>query len=394
MKMLAISPRIPEEGKKGDQVLSFNRLSYLARNHHIYLICFGDSERDFEAKLKLESVGISVELIRWSNLSAVFNILRYALDTNTPLQCALFESVAFQKAVQSAIVEFKPVVIYAVTIRALGNIFSYRVPLFVDLIDSMALNFSRRVSMASGLKRFVLNLEYQRLKYYEKKIAQLARCSFVVSAIDQKVIGSEKVKVLPLGVEGRIFFKNSDARLTPIVIFTGNMNYKPNVDAILWFYRYCWDELKLSMPGIQLVIAGGNPASAVVALRADKTVTVTGRVPSLATVINTARVSIAPMQSGSGMQFKILEAMACGVPVVSTTLGLGDIGAKIGSDLLLADTADSFIKSVLSLLQSDELRTKIGNAGWKYVNEHHTWDAVNADFEKSILSTLTTINSC
>lgn len=386
MKILAISLRIPEDSKKGDQVLSFHRLSYLARNHQIQLVCFGDSKRDLEAKRKLESNGISVELVRWNKLEAAVNVLRLTLDASTPCQCALFQSGNFQKAVQAALVGFKPDAAYAVTIRALGNLGAYSGPLFVDMVDSMALNFSRRVTMARGLKRAALNLEYERVREYEKQVAQQASRSFVVSRIDQEVIGSDRVGVIPLGIDGRQFFKNPDGRTDPVVVFTGNMNYKPNVDAVLWFYRYCWDKVRFALPSSQLVIAGSNPTSEVVALRADKTVTVTGRVPSLAALINAARVSIAPMQSGSGMQFKILEAMACGVPVVASTLGIGDIGAEIDKDFLLADTPDSFVQAVLSLLQSEELRVGIGAAGMRYVNEHHTWDALNANFEQSIIA--------
>ena len=132
------------------------------------------------------------------------------------------------------------------------------------------------------------------------------------------------------------------------------------------------------------MIAGSNPTSDITALQSDTSVTVTGRVPSLASVINAARVSIAPMQSGSGMQFKILEAMACGVPVVVSTLGLGDIAAEINKDFLLADTPDSFVQAILSLLQSEELREKIGNAGLQFVKQHHAWDMLNANFEQSI----------
>ena len=386
MKILAISPRIPEDGKKGDQVLSFHRLSFLARNHQIKLICFGDNEKDFEAKLKLESIGISVEFIRWNKMVAAFNLLRATLDVDTPFQCALFQSFAFQKAIHAALSEFSPDAIYAVTIRALGNICSYSGPLFLDLVDSMALNFSRRVEMASGLKRIVLKCEYERVVEYEKKVAQLAERSFVVSSIDQKIIGSNKVDVIPLGIDGRQFYKNADGYQNPVVIFTGNMNYKPNVEAVMWFYKNCWNKVKSAVPDIRLVIAGSDPTAEIIALRADKSLSVTGRVPSLATLINKALVSIAPMQSGSGMQFKVLEAMACGVPVVTTSLGLGGIGAKVGKNILLADTADSFVSAVLSLLQSIDLRTEIGNAGWQYVNEHHTWDALNTDFEKSILA--------
>lgn len=388
MKILAISPRIPEDGKKGYQVLSFHRLAYLARKHQIKLFCFGDVNKDFEAKRKLESLGISVELIQWKKTVAVANAMLAIFKPEAAFQCALFESAHFQKVFQSILFEFKPDAVYAVTIRALGNVGSYGGPIFVDLVDSMALNFSRRIDMASGLKRFVLNMEYERVKEYEKKVAQRANRSFVVSSIDQKVIGSDKVGVIPLGIDGQQFFMNSDGRAEPVVIFTGNMNYKPNVDAVLWFYRHCWNKLKLALPECRLVIAGSNPTNEVVALRSDNTVTVTGRVASLAALINAALVSIAPMQSGSGMQFKILEAMACGVPVVATTLGLGDIKAEVGKDFLLADTANLFVDAVLSLLQYQELRLKIGNAGRHYVNLNHTWDALNAEFEASTIATL------
>ncbi|CAM8365444.1 RfaG Glycosyltransferase [Candidatus Methylopumilus universalis] len=388
MKILAICSRIPECGKKGDQVLSFHRLSYLALNHKIKLVCFGDAEIDSEAKSHLESFGISVELIPWNKLVAFCNALLAVFKPESPFQCALFESACFQNAFKTLLYEFKPDIVYAVTIRALGNIGLYKGPLFVDLVDSMALNFSRRMDMAYGLKYFLLSIEYERVKKYEKKVTQNANRSFVVSSIDQKIIGGDRVSSLPLGVDGREFFKSNNRQLEPVIIFTGNMNYKPNVDAVLWFYQYCWIKLKHTIPNIRFVVAGANPTSAILALRADNSVNVMGRVPSIAILINSARVSIAPMQSGSGMQFKILEAMACAVPVVSTTLGLGDIGAKVGHDILLADTPDFFVKAIISLLKSEELQKKIGNAGWQYVNEHHTWDALNADFEKSITTLL------
>ena len=90
----------------------------------------------------------------------------------------------------------------------------------------------------------------------------------------------------------------------------------------------------------------------------------------------------------SQRRIKILEAMACSVPVVATSMGLGDIGAKAGKDILISDTSDSFVESVLLLLKSDDLHAKIGDSGFQYVNKHHTWDALNAKFESFIISTL------
>jgi glycosyltransferase involved in cell wall biosynthesis len=388
MKILAISPRIPEIGKKGDQVPSFHRLTYLSRNHQIKLICFGDAIKDFEAKLKLESFGISVDLIQWNKSEAVTHMLRAIFNSELAFQCALFESASFKKAFQNRVFDFKPDAVYAVTIRVLRNIDPYSGPLFVDMIDSMALNFSRRIDMAGGLKRVMLKLEYFRVKGFEKSFAQRATRSFVVSSIDQKMIGSDKVGVIPLGVDGQQFFKEAESCRKPVIIFSGNMNYKPNVDAVLWFYHNCLHRLIYELPECHLVIAGGNPAAEILSLRQDKAVTVTGHVPSIAALINAARVSIAPMQSGSGMQNKILEAMACGVPVVTTSLGLGDIKAEVGNDLLVADTAQSFVDGVLSLLQSNELHSKIGNSGWYYVKHQHNWDVLNAEFEAQVIDAL------
>jgi glycosyltransferase involved in cell wall biosynthesis len=388
MRILAISVRIPEDGKKGDQVLSFHRLSYLSLEHTIKLICFGSRDADADALAKLEELGISVQLIPWNKFVAGLNMLTAALNSLLPFQCALFKSGPYKLAVAQELALVKPDAVYAVMIRALVNLPPSGVPLFVDMVDSMGLNFSRRASSERGLRRMAFDIECRRVSAYEVNVAQQATLSFVVSKVDQKYIGHVKVKALPLGINGHEFFKQSDGGLEPAIVFTGNMNYKPNVDAVLWFYEQCWAKLKLAAPSLHWVVAGSNPTADVLALRVDKSITVTGRVPSLAAVINAARLSIAPMQSGSGMQFKILEAMACGVPVVTTSLGLGDIAAKPDQDVILADTADEFVQSIVNMLGSPDLRQRIGEAGLRYVNSHHTWDALNAEFEWSTFASI------
>lgn len=386
MKILAISPRIPADGRKGDQILSFNRLAHLAQSHCIHLICFGLENEDLFAKQQLESIGIHVTIINWSKIQAAFSVLKNIFNTDKPFQCALFESPAFRRAIASALVNFNPEAIYAVTIRALGNLDEYNAPLFVDMVDSMALNFYRRVKSANGAERFALNVEYQRVMEYERQVAQNATRSFVVSCVDKEMIGCEKIDVIPLGIDMRKFFRHPDGKSDPIVAFTGNMSYKPNIDAVLWFYNNCWKQLQQAIPSVQFLIAGSNPKPEIIALRSVSNITVTGRVSSLATVLNSSRVSIAPMQSGSGMQFKILEAMACGVPVVASSLALGGMEALVSVDIMLADTPDTFTDVIISLLKSASLRTKIGDAGLRYVQSNHSWDAINKQFEQTLLS--------
>jgi len=386
MKILAISGRIPAVDRNGDQVISYFRLTHLARNNEIELICFGDRAipEDAAAVCALEKLGIVVHLIRWSKLAAAIQVLKAVPDRNMPFQCAYFRSASFRKAYQDVFDRFRPDALYAVMIRILPNAADYQGHLFVDMVDSMGLNFGRRATMEKGLKGRLLAMEAQRVDAYEKKIAQRADRCFVVSSIDQQAIGSDHVGVLPLGIDMQRFNKPDEPTTAPLIAFTGNMFYQPNVDAILWFAEHCWPAIKAAVPGVRLVVVGNRPQPSVVALgKEDPSIEVMGRVPSVAAVLKTAAVAVAPMRSGSGMQFKILEAMACGVPVVATTIGQGDIGCVAGSDIVVSDNGDDFAREVIALLGSAPLRARIGNAGFHYVQEHHSWDAINQQFVRA-----------
>lgn len=381
MKILAVSVRVPEQGKKGDQVLSYHRLKYLSKMHTIKLICFGSYVEDAKAIENLSALGITVQLIPWSKFSAIKNILLNIFFSDLPFQCALFKSAAFNDAVKDSVLNFKPDAVYAVLIRILINLPANNLPLFIDMVDSMGLNFSRRLTNERGPKKVALGIELRRVSSYENAMANMATLSFVVSKIDQEFIGSNKVKALPLGIDSIEIFDDVIHHNPPSIVFSGNMNYRPNIDAVLWFNEHCWERLKEAFPDLCWIIAGSNPSREILALKEDRDIKVTGQVSSLTTVISSALLSIAPMQSGSGMQFKILEAMNCGVPVVTTSLGLGDISAVPDRDVIVADDPNDFVQAVSDLLNSPQRCKIIGGNGKAFVNLNHTWDALNEKFE-------------
>jgi len=388
VRILAISPCVPAECMRGYQVLSFYRLLHLSRKHQILLVCFGHTAEDVDSMNRLKSLGVTVQMVRWRPFVAVASMFLAMFNISKPFQCALYESPEYRDAVATAIAQFQPDLIYGITIRSLGNITKNDIPLVLDMVDSMALNLSRRRDLANSLTRVAISAEYKRIHKCEREITGRALCSFVVSKHDKEFIKDENVKVLPLGIDTSIFTKDPDESLDPTVSFTGNMFYTPNVDAVMWFYRFCWRELRLAVPGVRLIIAGNNPRREVSNLALEDGVTVTGHVESMASILNQSRLSIAPMQSGSGMQFKILEAMACGIPVVTTSIGLGDIAAVNGRDILVADTPDTFTQAVISLLQSQAMRERIGIASVQFVERNHSWHALNDSFEQTILSAL------
>jgi polysaccharide biosynthesis protein PslH len=385
MKILLLSTRIPAPEKKGDQVIAWFRATHLARTHQVEIVCFGDASNpdDLSAKQRLEEAGITVHLVRWTRSEAFLQLLRALPDPRMPLQSAWFRSSSFQRVAKETERRMAPDALYAVLIRILPNL-DYEgrtLPLYIDMVDSMDLNFSRRAELAGGLKRWLLNIERSRVSRAERRAAAAARCSFVVSHIDRDAIGSEKVEVIPLGIDFERFKKKPSPKSSPVVVFTGTMSYQPNIDAVQWFVQHCWTAIKSAVPGVQLVIAGSNPNAAVSAhAQKDPAITVTGRVPSVAAIINSATIAIAPMQSGSGMQFKILEAMACAIPVVTTVLGLGDIDARPNKELLTADTSQEFSQAVIRLLSEKELATTIGENGMHYVHRNHNWNTLNQRF--------------
>lgn len=383
MKLLAVCARIPAAKNNGDQVLSYHRLAFLAQKHAVQVLCFApDNDDDFD-KRELEALGIIVHTVPWRLADALWFCLMALFDSAVPLQCGFYTSHALRREFHKILQDFNPDAVYAVTVRPLCNIGTAKKPLYVDLVDSMGLNFSRRRDAARGLKKALYAVESKRVLDYERKIAQQSTRSFVVSDLDRIYIGEDNVSVLPLGIDLSHFQKNHAFDQDPIVIFSGNMFYQPNVEAVLWFVSCCWEAVKTLVPDARLVIAGSNPTQSIKDLALDDRITVTGRVESMAAVLNASQVAIAPMQSGSGMQFKVLEAMSCAVPVVATTIGLGDIKAMANQEILIGDTPEAIVKLVVFLLKDPSKRVKVGEAGYRYVLANHQWDVINERFSSA-----------
>lgn len=383
MKVLMIAGRIPSENTKGDQLVSFNRVKYyLSQNFDIKIICYGNeqNELDYSYSKKLRDMGAEIKLIKINRIEALINLC-ISFTSKLPFQCAIYQSSAFKKEIQQSISSFTPSFLHFITIRYYENKPKTSLPIFIDMIDSMALNFSRRIENSKGLMRLILAEEYDRVLNYEKKAANSASHSFVVSAADKDFIQSSKVTSLPLGVDTKKFRPNKNFKKNLSIVFTGNMSYQPNIDAVMWFVNNCYKGIKKEFPNINFNIVGNNPHNTIVKLSInDKSIKVLGRVDSIADHLNNSICSIAPMRSGSGMQFKILEAMACGIPVVCSTIGLGDIKAIKDRDILVYDCPSDFTHGVIGLLKSKELQERIGDSGLQYVMQNHKWKSVNENF--------------
>jgi len=370
MKILFLTPRIPYPPLKGDQAIAYNRLRTLGAKHDITLLTFVSGNDDPRAEEALRPYCSRIIKVPHPKWKVFWNLMSRGVWSKLPLQVLYYRSSSFQKAVNE-LLEEEFDLIHTIMLRLLPYVERQRKPVLLECIDSMQLNLSRQVEVTTGLRRWVYREELRRMRAYEPTVDEHVEQVIFVSPIDAKASGSRKTLVLPLGVE---VHPPVEPCQRPIVVFSGNMGYSPNIIAAEWFVRNCWAAVREAVPNATFRVLGGNPGPSILEMRNIPGVEILGHVDNMMSAISEAAVSVAPMQSGSGMQFKILEAMACGLPVVATSLGLGAIRATSGTEVLIADDKEMFSKTVINLLRNPNLRATIGGYARSFVETFHTWD--------------------
>jgi glycosyltransferase involved in cell wall biosynthesis len=185
---------------------------------------------------------------------------------------------------------------------------------------------------------------------------------------------ADRVVTVPNGVDLDYFHPAGARSQAETVLFTGKMSYHANEAAALRLGRAIMPRVWRDYPNARLVIAGKDPSPAVQALRQDRRLTVTGFVSDLRPYFWSATVVVAPLVYGTGIQNKVLEAMACGIPVVASPNACDGIGATAGRDLLIGSDEAALAAHVVTLLRNESVRTRVALAGRQYVTKHHHWD--------------------
>jgi len=381
MKILFVTSRFPYPPLRGDQAIPYHRLRLLSKSHEITLLSFYEKESELAGLAHIRPFCKKVYTVRLPLWRSVVNVALNGLFSPLPLQVLYYHSAAFAKLLNKLVDENDFDLVHAYLLRLAPYLTGVSAPRVLELIDSMQLNWARRTQIETVPKRWFFQEELRRLVRYERDIGNWFNQLVVVSEKDRALIPNKNVTVIPLGVDTDLFKPESLGYKKPNIVFSGNMGYSPNFNAVMWFAKKCLPIIQKEIPLATFTIIGANPTKGVRDLEQHKGVVVTGFVKSMPEILSKASVSVSPMLSGSGMQFKILEAMACGLPVVTTTLGLGDIRATRGEDICVADTAEEFSKTVVTLLNSAEMSAKIGKNARDFVVRNHSWESVSSAVE-------------
>jgi glycosyltransferase involved in cell wall biosynthesis len=223
-------------------------------------------------------------------------------------------------------------------------------------------------------------VQWRRLRHYEAQACRRADRVLAVSEADaaalRRLVPGLDVIVVPNGIDTQSYTPAPSHQYTPTLIFTGTMDFRPNVDAVLWFAREVLPLVRAEVPEARFVVAGQRPHRRLNVLRDDPAVELTGWVEDTRPYIAEAAVYVAPLRMGGGTRFKLLEAMAMGKPVVATRLGAEGFPVTHERELLLTDAPVDFAAAVVALLRSSERRTELGRAGWTFVEQHYDWRVI------------------
>lgn len=389
MKLLFTANRFPYPPYRGDKLKIYHLAKRLARRHELHLVTFLQDKADLQYLPELQQIFREIHLVPLSRMQSYRNSLM-AFFRKEPFQVRYFHAKAMAEKIKQLRAEHNYDAVHVQHLRMAQYWASDKsIPRILDLPDAYSLYWKRRVTAARGPLKAFTRLEQQRVFAYES-ILEAYDLSLVCSAEDRDYLRDEReignVALLPNGVDLETFSGRQEHDYTPgkVLLFTGNMDYAPNVDAVLYFTRDILPLVREKVPDVQFVIAGQRPVKKVTEL-AGEGVTVTGFVPDLSVWYAAASVVVAPLRFGAGTQNKVLEAMAMGVPVVSRNIGFNGLNITSGEGVVLALETEAFAGACIRLLQSEQHRREVGQAGKKVVREQFDWEVIAARLENYFL---------
>jgi len=387
MKLFVLLSRVPYPIEKGDKLRAYHQLRYLSKNNEIVLCALNDIRLPEGTLEALRPICREIHVIRLSKPGILMNILR-AFFTGKPLQVGYFYSPQARKKIRQLISVAQPDHIYCQLLRVAEYVKDLPLPKTLDYQDVFSKGVERRIHTSPFYLKPVLKLEYRRLLKYEADIFDRFDHKTIISHPDRDLIprpDNEKIVVIPNGVDTD-YFSPQAVEKEYEVVFIGNMGYPPNIQAAEYLALQILPLVKERIPGARLVLAGASPHPRVQALASDS-VTVTGWVEDIRSYYARARIFIAPMLIGTGLQNKLLEAMAMKIPCITSSLANQALGAEDGTEILVGSTAGDFAGHIIRLLEDPEKAEKLAQAGFLFVKKHFDWESATRKLEE-VMSTV------
>ena len=388
MKLVFVANRIPYPPFRGDKLKIFNLACCLAPEHELHLITFYETKKELDYQEDLLKVFTTVTLIPLKKWQCLLNTVLTLFIPGKPLQVGYFHSRKFKNTVKQSLDRIQPQAIHVQHLRMAQQIPSeYRPLALLDLPDAISLYYQRRANhVTSPLLKLAFSFETNRLKKYEHSILPQFPKVLCCSAEDgkhlQELHPDIKIGILENGVDVQTYAPRSTENHGPVkLLFTGNMVYAPNVDAVQYFADEIFPSIQEKFPEVVFEIAGQKPTPQVLALAQRDGISVTGFIPNLADAYASATLVVAPLRFGAGTQNKVLEALSMNIPVICTPIGFHGIGLTHGEGIWCEQDTSSFILRILQILSDTQKHKDLATEAGEKIRTRFNWNMIAKQLE-------------
>ncbi len=374
MRLFFLVSRVPWPLEKGDKLRAYHQLRMLAKNNEVHLCCLSDENPHPDALAHLQEITPHVSIIRLSKWNMVLRLLGSTLG-DKPFQVSYFYQKGAARKIRKLIAALKPDHIYCQLVRTseyVKHLHNYKKTL--DYMDALSAGYQRRESNSSWWLKPLVREESKRLLAYENLIYEYFDHHTIISEQDRDLIihpGRKKIEIVPNGVDRDYFCPQLQEKKYDLV-FTGNMSYPPNVECAKILVHQIMPLIWKKRPDTNLLLAGATPDTTVSAL-ASHNVHVSGWMNDIRDAYAGARVFIAPMRSGSGLQNKLLEAMSMEMPSITTALAANALGISDNNACMVGETDEELADIAIQLLSDNERSKELGMRARVFITEYFSW---------------------
>ena len=383
MKILYLTSRFPYPLEKGDKLRAYNQIKELSLSNQVILFSISENKIRQDWDDEINKITYYHEVAKLSFLQKYFNLFHGFLNS-LPFQVNYFYNQKNKIKIEKLLVRFNPDILFCQLIRMSEYVKDTEKPKVLDYMDAFSTGIQRRMHQQPFYLKGVFSMEYKRLLDYESKIHKYFDASLIISNADKELIPFEdeqQIETIRNGVNFDYFKPRPEIQKEFDLAFTGNMSYPPNVSAVLYLHQEILPLIKKKFPEIKVLIAGANPISKIRELHTPNFV-VTGWVENINEYYAKSRIFIAPMLIGTGLQNKLLEAMAMQLPCITSALVNLSLGAKENKDILIAETAADYAKYVIKLLNEPEFADELALHGNNFVNQNFSWGSTTNQLNK------------
>lgn len=390
MRILYVAQRVPYPPDRGDKITTCNEVRHLARNHEVAVACLADDEADMANVEPLAKLVASVDAVPLRSGAAKARALA-AVALGKPFTVGYFNERQLHKKVAARAAEkpFDLAIVYSSGVAQYAEALQ-GIPRIMQFADLDSLKWQQYADKASFPKSWLYAREYRLLLDYERHIARTFDHSLVCTRVElddlQRLIPDVPASCVGNGVDLDYFQPTNAVKQAAALIFTGVMDYHPNVEGVVWFCNEVLPLIRCAVPEASFTICGARPNAQVLELGKIAGVRVTGRVPDVRPYLAEASVCVVPLRIARGIQNKLMEAMAMGLPTVTCTASFNGIEATPGRDIEVADTPEAFAAATIRLLQNPALRTSMGAAARHCMENEYRWEHQLAKLDEVIAS--------